>query len=274
VWIALLCVALSQPPAAQSPDPLPARPIAAWAQPIAAERPAQNPLDDETLDTWIHDYTRWREWAEKWLNRRQLVAHPFPYPFWKESPDLFSYVAPRRVEPEPPIGLEAACAQAPRASAGPDRRAQACGLLTIWKDDYATQQIRWGIATARAQKDDLTRTRFLEHIHFASLWTSVQGVGGSQAYGLAGVHATIDVKGRWQVYALPGLLAVSVVSPWGQRMVSIGYDWGMAIRLGGLRLPLADVPLNAHLNVAHVWMPEVEQRLDMVGLSFTVNRGR
>ena len=114
VWIALLCVAFSQPPAAPFPEPLPARPIAAWAQPIAAERPAPNPLDDETLDTWIHDYTRWRAWAEKWINRRQWVAHPFPYPFWKESPDLFSYVAPRRVEPEPPIGLEAACAYAPR----------------------------------------------------------------------------------------------------------------------------------------------------------------
>jgi hypothetical protein len=241
---------------------------------MSVERQLRDPLDDETLDAWIHDYTLWREWADKWINRRQWVVHPFPYPFWKESPELFAYVAARRVEPEPPIGLESACTQAPYSSAGRDRRSRACSLLTVWKDDYATQQIRWGVATARAQKDDLSRSRFLEHIHFSSLWASLQGVGGGRAYGLAGIHATIDVHGRWQIYALPGVMAISVPTVYGRRVVSVGYDWGMAIRLGGLRLPLADLPLKAHLNLAHVWMPEVDQRMDMVGLSFTVNRGR
>jgi hypothetical protein len=57
-------------------------------------------------------------------------------------------------------------------------------------------------------------------------------------------------------------------------MVTIGYDWGMAVRLASLRLPVAGLPLKMHLNLAHVWMPEVHQRLDMVGLSFSANRGR
>jgi hypothetical protein len=240
---------------------------------LPAVVPDRQPLGDDVLDKWIADYTEWREWSAKWGARRQWVAHPFPYPFWKESPDIFSYVPPRRVEPEPPAGLEAACVEG-RSAGSRDRRARACELLTFWKDDYATQQIRSAVATARAQKDDVSRSRFIEHIHFASLWTSLQGFGDHGAYGLAGVHATIDLHGRWQVYALPGVMAVSVPNARGRRIVTLGYDWGMALRLGALRLPIAGLPMKVHLNLAHVWLPEVNQRVDMIGLSFSANRGR
>jgi hypothetical protein len=270
VWIVLI-LALGQPLAAQSSGTLPSKPVATWAPAVVIDRQT---LDEAAIDKWIQDYTRWREWADKWTNRRQWVTHPFPYPFWKESPEMFAYVAARRVEPQPPIGLEAACVSTPRSSGNRSRRVQACELLTVWKDDYATQQIRWAVATARAQKDDVSRSRFLEHIHFASLWSSVQGVGGGRAYGLAGIHATIDVKGRWQIYALPGVMAISVPNSRGQRVVTVGYDWGMAVRLGSLRVPLAGVPVKVHLNLAKVWMPEVGQRLDMIGLSFSPNPNR
>jgi hypothetical protein len=250
---------------------LAARSLAAPAPVFEVARPW---LDEAALDRWIADYTEWREWSAKWGTRRQWVAYPFPYPFWKENPDIFSYVVPRRSEPDPPAGLEAACVEWPRSATSRDRRARACELLTFWKDDYPTQQIRSAVATARAQQDDVSRSRFIEHIHFASLWTSLQGFGDHGAYGLAGVHATIDVHGRWQIYALPGIMAVSVPNTRGRRTVTIGYDWGMAVRLGALRVPVAGLPLKVHLNLAHVWMPEVNQRLDMIGLSFSANRGR
>ena len=271
MWIVLVLAALGQPPAPQLPPPLEARAIAAPAPLIEIPRP---PLDEAVLDRWIAEYTRWREWSAKWGTRRQWVAHPFPYPFWKDNPDIFSYVVPRPAEPEPPAGLEAACVESPRSATRGDRRARACELLTFWKDDYQTQQIRSAVAAARAQKDDVSRSRFIEHIHFASLWASLQKPGGEGTYGLAGIHATIDIHGRWQIYALPGVMAISVKNRWDRRMVTVGYDWGMALRLGALRLPLAGLPVKVHFNLAHVWMPEVNQRLDMVGLSFSADRGR
>ena len=272
--IALVCVLLSQPAFAQTPPPLPARPI---AQLNLAE--SINPdnlvgLGDGALRAWIRDYTAWQAWAEKWLNRPQWSSHPFPYPFWKENPDLFSYAAPRRAEPEPPGGLEAACADRAGSSAARDALAQGCRLLNEWKDDYATQRIRWAVATARAQKDDTRRSRFLEHLHFASLWTNLQTASGGRAYGLAGVHATIDVHGRWQIYALPGIMVVSLPSLDGQRNVTVGYDWGFAVRLFNSRVPYLGIPVKVHLNLVQVWMPEAQQKTDMIGLSFTANRAR
>lgn len=266
--IALLCGLLSQPALAQGPDLLPSSPIASIAVPVNTEG-----LGDAALRTWIRDYTAWQEWAEKWRNRPQWATHPFPYPFWKDNPDLFSYVAPRRAEPAPPDGLDAACAERAGSSAARDTLAESCRLLQVWKDDYSTQRIRWAVATARAQKDDTRRSRFLEHIHFASLWTNLQATAEGRAYGLAGVHATIDVYGRWQVYALPGIMAVSLPNLRGQRTVTIGYDWGFAVRLFNSRIPYVG-PVKVHLNLVHAWLPEVTQKIDMIGFSFTTNRTR
>src|SRR5207253_11030472 len=110
--------------------------------------------------------------------------------------------------------------------------------------------IRSAVATARAQKDDVSRSHLIEHIHFASLWTSLQRLGGDAAYGVAGIHATIDLHGRWQVYGLPGVMAGSVPNTPGRRIITVGHDWGMAVRLGALRLPIAGLPVKVHLNMA------------------------
>ena len=176
------------------------------AAPVVSNDSGQN---NQALAAWIGEYQSWLAWEAQWGNRRQWILHPFPYPFWKERPDLFSYIAPRRVEPAPPAWLEAICAGTPATSVEPGLRSEGCRLLVVWKDDYVTHQIRVATATARTQMDEPGRSRFLEHIHFASLWTNLEA-GGNRAYGLAGVHATIDVRGRWQIYALPGLMAVSL----------------------------------------------------------------
>ena len=168
--------------------------------------------------------------------------------------------------------LEDACLQSAWSAAASDPMAEGCSVLTIWKDDYSTRRIRSQIATARAQKDIPTRTVLLEHIHFAGLWTDLQAQRDSSAYGLAGVHATIDVYGRWQIYAFPGVVAVTVPTREGERITAIGYDWGMAFRLFDVRVPFFNVPAKAHLNVVKVWVPEVGQRIDMVGLSLTLKK--
>ena len=111
-----------------------------------------------------------------------------------------------------------------------------------------------------------------EHIHFASLWTNLRAHRGPGVYGLAGMHATIDIHGRWQIYAFPGVVAVSMPNWQGERITTIGYDWGMAIRLFDLRVPYVDIPAKAHLNLVKVWVPEVGQKIDMVGLSLTLKK--
>jgi len=82
------------------------------------------------------------------------------------------------------------------------------------------------------------------------------------------------VHGRWQIYALPGILAVSLPTVYGQRSVTVGYDWGFAVRRFNSRIPYLDFPVKVHLNLVQVWMPEVQQKTDMIGLSFTANRAR
>jgi hypothetical protein len=266
--ILLACSVLSQTALAQTP----AAPAVQTSSSVApAGRDSATPVDEAELRTWIKEYEAWQAWADEWLSRPQAVWHPFPYPFWKTMPDAFSYVAARRLEPPPPVWLEQACQDWGGEVAGRDPHAEGCRLLAESHEDLATQRIRWAIQRARLQKDAPQRTRFSEHIHFASLGTSLQA-SGPRAYSLAGVHATIDVHGRWQVYAFPGVMAVNVPNRDGQRIVTIGYDWGFAIRLFDLQVPILDVPARAHINLVQVWVPEVQQRMDMVGLSFSLHR--
>jgi hypothetical protein len=277
IGLILLCViyagTIDSQASAQTLDPLPARPTTVGPTWLAVSVDSESvDLNRRELEQWIAAYRAWQEWATKWLNKRQSVLHPFPYPFWKDSPALFSYVAPPRVEPAPPLWLESACAPTLRES---DLLAEGCELLTVWKDDLSTRKIRAEIVKARAQKDEPTKMVWYEHVHFAGLWIDPQpqrGLGG--AYGLAGVHATIDVHDRWQIYALPGILAVSLPNWQGERIVTIGYDWGMAVRLFNFRVPFSSTPARAHLNLVKVWVPEVGQRIDMVGLSLTLKKNR
>jgi hypothetical protein len=263
IGIVLIAVVFVQPAWAQAPEPLPA------GAPAVIE---PDDVNRRELEKWIQEHTAWQEWAETWLNRRQWVLHPFPYPFWKGTASLFSYVAAPRVEPEPPPWLEAACVQMAWSSADRDPLAEGCPLLAIWKDDFSTRRIRAQIVKARAQKDIPTRIMLLEHMHFAGLWTDLQAHSGPSAYGLAGVHATIDIHGRWQIYAFPGVMAVSVPNRQGERITTIGYDWGFAVRLFDLRVPYFNIPAKAHINVVKVWVPEVGQKIDMVGFSFTLKK--
>jgi hypothetical protein len=275
LWTGIILLwTLFVPPAfAQEPDSLPARPIALGdlhlVTPVVYELDGTNARE---LDRWIHEYKSWQEWAEKWLNRRQWVMHPFPYPFWKESPFLFTYVASPRVKPDPPRWLEAVCLQQESPSVESDPVVEACHLFESWKDDYVAGQIRLEIATARSREVPPPKSVLFEHIHFASLWTTVQAGSGPGAYGLAGVHATIDIHGRWQVYAFPGVMAVDLPNGRGERIVTIGYDWGFAIRLFDFRIPYLEVPAKAHLNVVKIWVPEIPQKIDMIGLSFTLKK--
>jgi hypothetical protein len=249
------------------------------AVPALAQTSDVDDQKQQQLDQWVQDYAAWQQWADEWLNRRQWVLHPFPYPFWKGTASLFSYVATPRVEPAPPDWLPDACAEWASSSIDNPALTDGCRLLTIWKQDDPALRVRARIdsiqtlssTNARAQVDNTTKKRFFERIHFAGLWTDIQPTGTS-AYGLAGIHATIDLRGRWQIYPFPGVMAVSVPNVQGKRIVTIGYDWGFAVRLFDMRVPVFDLPARAHLNLTEVWVPEAGQKIEMIGLSFSLKK--
>jgi hypothetical protein len=250
-----------------------------FASPAFAQVSDEDDVKRVELEQWMQQYGAWQEWAGTWLNRRQWALHPFPYPFWKDNASLFSYVATPRVEPAPPAWLPAACTEWESSAVDDAVLGDACRLLTISKHDDPALRIQSRVATPRtasgsnprAHVDNTVKTKFFERIHFAGLWSDIQPQGSS-AYGLAGVHATIDIRGRWQVYPFPGVMAVSMPNLQGKRMVTIGYDWGFALRLFDMRVPYFDIPARAHLNLTEVWVPEAGQKIEMIGLSFSLKK--
>jgi hypothetical protein len=270
--VVLLSVLFVQPSFAQVLEPLPSHPTqldpAWWSARLPIEPDDAN-RDD--LAQWIEEYADWQEWAARHFNKRQWMLHPFPYPYWKNNPSLFSYVAPPRLQPAPPVWLHDACEGWASSTVADHELAAGCRLLTISQLDDPAERIGSRIAIAPPPPEKTPNLQLFEHIHFASLWTDLQP-NGPGAFGLAGVHATIDLYGRWQIYPFPGLMAVSVRNLEGKRIVTIGYDWGMAVRLFDMRIPYFNVPARAHLNITEVWVPEAGQKVEMIGLSFSLKK--
>ncbi|MEJ0021617.1 MAG: hypothetical protein WDN47_03465 [Candidatus Doudnabacteria bacterium] len=250
-----------------SDDLLPSRSI--LPQDLRLDIPAP-PLPDP--QPWIKEYKAWQKWAAEWLDRPQWVLYPFPYPFWKDEPDLFSYKSPRRIEPLPPDWLESACVESEGLLAADDLLAEACKLFSDWKDGYVVQRIRRQMSATSIQNERTVKTVLYEHLHVAGLGTNMQAQPSPRAYGLAGLHMTIDIHGRWQMYAFPGVLAVRVPNWDGKQIITIGYDWGFAIRLFDFEIPYFKIPGRAHVNIIKVWMPEIQTQVDMIGLSITPRR--
>src|SRR5262245_51870070 len=99
--------------------------VSAAAQtPEAADlSPAPALQQDELkqLETWIQDFSKWKEWMVQWGNRRE--------------PGWFSGSRERRTRPAPPEWLFDRCDESPEDSGV---LAAACILLDEWRTDYAT----------------------------------------------------------------------------------------------------------------------------------------
>src|SRR4029077_7766695 len=83
-----------------------------------------------------------------------------------------------------------------------------CRALRVWNDDETTAQLRGQLASARTQKEAPRNTVWWEHVHLDALWPMAQT--GSSVFGVLGVHATVDVAGRFQVFVAPGAILLNV----------------------------------------------------------------
>jgi hypothetical protein len=205
----------------------------------------------------------WRRLDAKWLNTpaRDRLGRP----------------SPRRQRPDPPAWLSASCQEATRARVLDlvPRLATACRLL---EDPWAavpTMPTAVQAQRAEAEKPD-KYSKFLRRVHIDGLWTTP--AINSRFYGLIGAHVTLVDVGPLQVFGPPGVLVLSLPEAGGSRRISIGYTWGLSIRLTDMQV-LGGKHMTLFLNLSKVWIGgQAEGRTtggyDIIGFSLAPGKKR
>ena len=251
--------ALAQTNDGQDRQPLPARaiPLAEHAiQPPALSVPDLARRQEE-LEKWIDEFSEWKAWVDQWGNRRE--------------PGWFSDSRQRRPRPDPPIWLFEQCSD-PLDDTG--AMATACSLLAEWRADWATAQTTLGAASNGEEED--AKTIWWEHVHLDAGWPALQsGVG---LYGVIGMHATTNVRGRLEVFVAPGAMLLNVPTRNGTRAWKLATNYGIAFRLAQFAFPGNRQAL-LHVNLAKAWLlaagPDIATTsTDFVGFSITFKKAR
>jgi hypothetical protein len=231
-FVLLLCLVTSAAAQSSSESPLLSRPVVVPSFTPIAVSGAQQAV---VLAQWTHDYTEWRVWYLQWRNRPE--------------PGFLS-TRTRRLPPAPPVWLPPLCTE-PMDDTGPV--AEACAAWREWQaDDMAASLLSEQIAQTRAATESPQKTLWWERVHVDALWPMTRA--GSNAFGVAGIHATVHLTKRFQVFMLPGFILMRAPGLDGAQNWSVATDWGFSVRLFDLRVPLAARPGSVHLNMARVWM--------------------
>src|SRR5262245_56339090 len=211
------------------------------------------------VQDWIDDYEKWKKSDADWNKRRQQG--------W-----LFSS-RQRRERPDPPEWLGAECADV--VFADDELMRDACRLWAEWHDDQHVVQPRQSAAMAVAQKESPTKTIWWEHVHFDALWPMTEWRGS--VFGVLGVHATVDVAGRFQVFVAPGAIVLNLPNGHGSREWRPATDWGIAYRCFDFTLPGSERRATLHINLAKAWVlagPSnvVPASINLAGFSVTLKK--
>jgi hypothetical protein len=188
-----------------------------------------------SLEQWARDYAGWQVWFQQWRNTRE--------PGWIGSRS-------RHQRPEPPPWLADVC-PVPADEGTP--LADGCRLLDQWRtEDVATTVAVAQTTTTRNQAEAPTRSVWWQHIHLDALWPMTDGNSG--VFGLLGVHATIPVGGRVQMFVAPGAMLMRIPGIDGTQQWQPATDWGFSYRMATFVIPGMQRPAILHLNLAKVWM--------------------
>ena len=231
--VVTLVLALAVPsPAQADADRLPSRTVTLPAMTFSAETPSQYV---RTLERWTRDYDEWKAWFVKWRGRVQ--------------PGLFS-AKPRRQAPDPPPWLADACTSLVDES-GP--LAEACRAWREWLHDTdGVGLLKQQASQTQTTQEKVEKTVWWEHVHVDALWPMTQS--GTSAFGVAGMHTTLYVTKRLQVFLAPGAILMRLPAVSGGRTWSAATDWGFSYSLFDFRMPGMDRPSTVHLNMARVWV--------------------
>jgi hypothetical protein len=251
-----LAVSLAVPAAAQADlQSLPSRTLTLPAQTFPADSPAQQLF---ALQTWTREYDDWKAWFVKWRGRVQ--------------PGWFS-AKPRREAPVPPAWLPDACTSL-IVDSGP--LADACRAWRESLHDFdGTGLVAQQSAQARAKQEAPQKTVWWEHVHVDALWPMTQT--GSSAFGVAGMHTTMNVTKRLQIFVAPGAILMRLPDVNGGRTWSAATDWGFSWNLFDFRMPGLDRASTVHVNFARVWVlgnsgVTMPGELYLAGFSITFKR--
>lgn len=224
------------------------------------------PLSDDQdgeLRAWLTAMEKWQRYEAKWNNR--------------PARDGLGRVVARRPPPEPPKWLAAHCAAA-AATHVPDLEplSEACRLLADPRAPIAS--VPTPSQAAKIDAEQSKHSSFMTRVHLDGLWTTTST--SARFYGLIGSHISLVDVGRLQVFGPPGVLLLSVPDTDGSRRITLGYTWGISVRLADVRLfgPTRDKTL--FLNLSKVWLASAPddggtaRGYDIVGFSIAPRKKR
>jgi hypothetical protein len=236
-------------PSADPPEAIPSFEIAS----LSADQEGE-------LASWLSAMKKWQAYDEKWRNR---PVH-----------NGWAHVVPRQAPPAAPAWLSGRCAMLSDAlilDIEP-RTASACRLLDDPRVASAAQSPR---PPAEAHPKHST---FLTRVHLDGLAAASQTEG--RVYGIVGMHVGLVDVGRVQLYGPPGVILLTVPGDVGERRVTLGYTWGLSIRLSDVRLSSRTKNMTLFLNISKVWPAGGEPvagsagGYDIIGLSIAPRRQR
>ncbi|HLG58929.1 MAG TPA: hypothetical protein VI485_26525 [Vicinamibacterales bacterium] len=235
-----------------APIPLAGQLVVPPALPVALDS-AELARRIAALRQWTREYSDWIEWNERWQGRME--------------PGLFG-VRERRKKPAPPAWLLDECRNVTEAD---DTLANGCQLLAAWREDYGAKQVRERILAQRTQHEAPTKTTWWNYLHVDALWSTP---AVSATYGVVGIHATLKVVGRWQIFVAPGAILLNVPTSGRTREWRPATDLGVSYRLIDMNLPGSHRQGTLHVNFARAWIMGgaeslVNSSVDLVGLSVT-----
>jgi hypothetical protein len=130
--------------------------------------------------------------------------------------------------------------------------AEACAAWRASTEDQAAAEMQAQINQARTAVESPDHTKWWERVHVDALWPMTKA--GSSALGVAGMHTTLHLTSRVQVFLTPGLILMRLPSLTGDMTWSAATDWGFSYRLTNFRIPATTRPAALHLNLARVWI--------------------
>jgi len=242
-----------------------ALPVDSFTEPASLrdeQEPASTTLSRDqmsALERGVRDYTAWKAWFAKWHNRVE--------PGWFGTRE-------RRQRPDPPAALVATC---PVPVDADTALVNACRLFEEWRnDDVPTEITKQQVATTRAQKETEDRSVWWRHVHVDALWPMTQGSSG--IYGVLGLHTTMDLTGRVEIFLAPGAILMRVPGPAGPEWKP-ATDWGLSYRVTDFTMPGTKRPVTLHANLARVWlfgqkddMPGTQSDMYIAGFSLTFRK--
>jgi hypothetical protein len=220
--------------AAQGDDrALPSRPIVGVVPLVNDTVTARQLLGQ--VEQWTRDYASWKAWQEQWRNT--------PEPGWFSAKS-------RRQAPVPPDWLGPLCA---RSAQDDEPIASACSAWRDWSNsDMAVDALSQQFAQSRISHEAPHRTQWWERVHLDAYWPMTRS--GTSAFGVVGMHATMQIAKRVQVFMAPGIILMRVPTLDGHQSWSAATDWGFSYRLFDFQMPVLHRGTSAHLNMAKVWM--------------------